>query len=57
MKQWRVCLPWWVPDSHHFDEEQDLDPDLHQCDKSDPYPDEHQSEKRDPYPHHYEEDP
>ncbi len=29
MKQWRVCLPWWVADSHHFDEEQDLDLNPH----------------------------
>ncbi len=33
-----------VSDSHHNDEEQDLDP--HQSDQSDPDP--HQSEKRDP---------
>jgi hypothetical protein len=33
---------------HHFDEEQDPDPDPHQSNKSDPNP--HQSEKKDPDP-------
>jgi hypothetical protein len=33
MDPWRVCMPV-VADFHHFDEEQDLDPDQHQRERS-----------------------
>jgi|LakMenEpi03Aug12_release.lakeMendotaPanAssembly.Ray.scaffolds.fasta_scaffold2946705_1 hypothetical protein len=53
MEAWRSSRPK-IADSHHFDEEQDLDPN--QIEKSVPNP--HQSENSDPDPHlHHSEDP
>ncbi len=48
METWRVYGPV-VADFHHFDEEQDLDPDPHLSEKLDPDP--HLSEKLNPDPH------
>jgi hypothetical protein len=47
MEQWRFCRPA-VVDLHHFDEEQDQDPNPHYTQKSDPDP--HKCEKRAPDP-------
>ena len=48
MEPYRVYRPV-VADSHHFDEEQDPDPDPHLSEKLDPHT--HFSEKLDPDPH------
>jgi hypothetical protein len=54
MEPWRVCRPL-VADSHHFDEEQDLDLNPPLSEKSDPEP--HLSEQRDPDQHQIDANP
>jgi hypothetical protein len=40
MEPWKFCRQV-VPESHHFEEEQDPDPHLHQNEKCNPDPDPH----------------
>jgi hypothetical protein len=50
MQPWRVSMQAIV-ELQHFDKEQDLDPDLHRCERSDPDLDPDQSKGSDTNPH------